>query len=127
MTYKQIDLYDAIEAEKAAQCGIAKAVDHAQACNYNWSEHTYSIFLTEFLPQHKRFLAEDFRSWLAVHRADYQFPPSKRAFGGIMRKAKDQYYIICIGTQKVTNVKAHGANASIWERNDERMIENGLM
>jgi hypothetical protein len=125
--YTQSNLLDAIEAERAAQKGIQAAQDHANAVIPNWSEQTYQIFVKEFLPQHKRFLAEEFRSWLAVNKPNYEFPPHNRAYGGIMRRAREAYYIIHIGTQKVSNVKAHCAFASVWETNTERLIENGII
>lgn len=88
MTYKQLNIYDAIESEKAARAGMQQAVEHADAVVPNWKDTTFQLFVTEFLPQHKRFLAEDFRAWLAVNKPSYDFPPSNRAFGGIMLKAK---------------------------------------
>ena len=126
MTYYQTSIFDAIKSEQAAQDGITKALHHAESVSGNWGDETYRLFVHEFLPKHKRFLAEDFRAWLAANKPHYAFPPSGRAFGGIMRKAKADYYIICIGFGKVTNVNAHGTPASIWERNDERLIENGI-
>jgi len=125
--YTQSNLLDAIEAERAAQKGIQAAQDHANAVVPNWSDQTYQIFVNEFLPQHKRFLAEEFRAYLAAHKPDYEFPPHPRAFGGIMRRAKGEFYIICIGTRQVSNTKAHRANSSLWEVNTERLIENGII
>jgi len=125
--YTQIDIFDSVAGEQAAQKGIDTAVAHAETVHPGWAIETYNIFVNEFLPNHKRFMAEEFRSWLAVNKPEYSYPPHSRAFGGIIRKAKDAYYIICIGTGKVKNVKAHAANASLWETNTERLIENGII
>lgn len=127
MTYYQPSIFDAVAAEQAAQKGIETAVNHAEVVQPGWAEETYHIFVHEFLPHHKRFLAEDFRAWLAVNKPEYSYPPSKRAFGGIILKAKAAYYIICIGMKKVTNVKAHATPANYWETNTERLIENGII
>ncbi len=124
--YHQTNLLDAIAAEQAAQEGIQQAVSHANAVHRKWIENVYKIFLHDFLPQHKRFMCEDFRAFYEV-RDDYQPPPSNRSFAGVVVRAKRDFYIINIGTDKVSNKKAHRCFASIYERNDERLIENGII
>ena len=70
-------------------------------------------------------MGEDLRSYAA--EVDFDLPPHARAWGSIIQRAAKEYLIIKISTGSVKNPKAHMANAAIWERNDERMIENGLM
>ena len=104
--------------------GIKTAVDHADAVSEKWSENAYQL-LIKFLQSNKRFMCEDFRSYAA--ELDFDLPPSGRAFGGVIMRAAREFIIIKIGIQSVKNKKAHLANAGVWERNDERMIEHGLL
>jgi hypothetical protein len=125
MTYVQMDFMSAFtQAQSLQQAGTQQAVDHANAVSPKWSERAYQL-LIDFLQHHKRFMGEDVRSYAAEQ--DFDLPPSARAWGGIIQRASKEYLIIKIGIQQVKNPKAHLANAAVWERNDERLIEMGLM
>lgn len=111
--------------ESLRDAGIKKAVDHAESECPGWAGMAYKFFTEQFLPKHKRFMGEDVRAYAAI--LDFQLPPHARAWGGIIAKAAKEFLIIKIGLNSVKNPKAHCANATVWERNDERMIENGLL
>ena len=125
MTYVKLDLETAISQARAEQlAGTQTAVDHANAVHDKWSERAYQ-FLLKFLQREKRFMGEDVRA--AAAEQDFDLPPSARAWGGVIQRAAKEYIIIKIGIQQVKNKKAHLANAAVWERNDERMIEMGIL
>lgn len=110
--------------EQLKNAGMQLAVDHANAVEPSWSDRAYDFLVYQFLPYHKRFMAEEVRSYAAM--ADFPLPPSARAWGGVVNRAAKQFIIIKIGIKPVENPKAHQANATYWERNDERMIELDL-
>lgn len=104
--------------------GISLAAEHAEQVSLGWNERAYEL-LIKFLQDNKRFMAEEVRSYAS--EIDFELPPHARAWGGIIRKAACKYIIIKTSIQPVRNAKAHCANAGMWERNDERMIEMGLL
>lgn len=94
--------------------GMQLAADHAQQVSPGWNERAYS-FLERFLKiKHGSFMTEDFRAWAAAHGLEY--PPTNRAFGGIITKAKNNGLIKHIGWDSVKNSKAHATPASVWQR-----------
>ena len=122
MSYIQAEMnFSGIELRDV---GMQKAIDHANDKAEKWSERAYQL-LIKFLHTRKRFMGEDLRSYAA--EVDFDLSPHARAWGGIIQRAAKELIIIKIGIGPVKNPKAHLANAAIWERNDERMIENGLM
>ncbi len=58
-------------------------------------------------------MCEDFRVWAAAQGLEN--PPTKKAFGGIITKAKHKNIIIHRGYASVTNSKAHATPASVWQ------------
>lgn len=107
--------------EQLKRAGMALAQEHADAVTPGWSELAYQFLVNQFLPLHKRFMAEDVRSYAA--QVDFTLPPHARAWGGVIAKAAKEYLIIKTSIRPVKNPKAHCANAALWERNDERLIE----
>jgi hypothetical protein len=125
MSYVQLDIETAISQARTEQlAGTQRAIDHADAVHEKWSERAYKL-LIEYLQEKKRFMGEDVRAYAA--EKGFDLPPSARAWGGVIQRAAKEYVIIKIGIGTVKNPKAHLANAAIWERNDERMIEMGLL
>lgn len=93
--------------------GMQKAVTSADRDTPKWSVYAYKL-LIEFLDKHEgQFLVEDVRSYAAQFE-DFPEPPSARAWGSIVKKAKQNGLVRCCGITQVKNVKAHRANASIW-------------
>lgn len=104
--------------------GIETAIKHADQSSDKWSDRAYQL-LIQFLLFKKRFMAEEVRTY--ANELDFDTPQSARAWGGVISRAAREFLIIKVGICQVKNPKAHMANAAMWERNDERMIENGLM
>ena len=93
--------------------GINKAVQHANATHQYWSELAY-LFLLVVLKEHKgEFMPEDVRA-ASVGRVPE--PPSKRAWGGVIVRAKKDGRIVSKGFRNVTNSKAHCTPATVWLR-----------
>lgn len=105
----QLDIF---ESRLRRDEGIARAVDHANRVDPDWSEKAYK-FLLQFIENHNgAFMAEDVRSHAAL--MDFPLPPNNRAWGGIIVRAKVAGLIASAGTRKVKNKKAHCANAAVW-------------
>lgn len=92
--------------------GMLQAVDHANARAENWSELAYK-FLHKYAKKNPTFLAEEVRT-LAEDSGEVPHPPSKRAWGGIIKRAKTEGLIKSLGIKQVTNPKAHQAYATHW-------------
>ena len=92
--------------------GIKQSEDNANDKHENWSQQAYD-FLLIYIKFHHQFLAEDVRTdsnFLGVPE-----PPSKRAWGGIIVRAKKAGLIKSIGFRSVKNPKAHCTPATLWE------------
>jgi len=94
--------------------GIKTAVKNANKKQKSWADKAYFILET-FVKEHKgSFMCEDVRAY-AEKTTELTSPPSKRAWGGVMVRAKAKGLITSVGYNKVTNPKAHQANASMWK------------
>ncbi|MBQ19141.1 MAG: hypothetical protein CMD31_00140 [Flavobacteriales bacterium] len=112
-----------MEAQQLKFEGIERAIDNAndkasqvvQGRLMPWSDIAYN-FLLNFLRENKgsAFMVENVRSKAVGIIPE---PPSKRAWGGIVVKAKNNGLIRHIGYRQVKNPKAHMANASLWAVN----------
>jgi len=95
--------------------GIRTAVGHADDEIQDWSSKAYIFFIEKYLKNNDgNFKAEDVRSYAAL--VDFPLPPSARAWGGIMMKARKDGFIDLVGIGPVRNAKAHRANAATWIR-----------
>lgn len=108
-----------LDIDKAIQerdKGIEKALASAECANPGWKDRAYEFFktwLSRWASGHK-FLMEDFR--LSAEIQGLPQPPSNRAYGGLAVKAKFEGLIVSDGTKKVSNPKAHRANAALWRK-----------
>lgn len=112
-----------MEAQRLKEQGIQQSLFNADLQSsvlkegelYKWSDLAYQ-FLLSFLKANKgsSFMVENVRTE-AVGKIPE--PPSKRAWGGIILKAKNSGLIRHIGYRQVKNPKAHMANASLWAVN----------
>ena len=93
--------------------GIERAANHADRISDGWSDRALEMLRCYLLLVGGKFQAEDIREW--SHKRGLSFPPSKRAWGGVVVRARNLGLIRCIGTEKVDNPTAHCANAAIWE------------
>ena len=58
--------------EQLKRAGMDLAQEHADAVTPGWSELAYQFLVNQFLPLHKRFMAEDVRSYAA--QVDFTLP-----------------------------------------------------
>ena len=106
--------------EELANQGIKKAINHAERDIPGWATLAFECLKSylRFCPPDHEFMAEDVRKFSqSTYFLVVPEPPSLRAWGGIMRKAKGAGLIRAIGTRKVVNPTAHGANATLWIKN----------
>lgn len=90
--------------------GMARAVNHADQKEPEWSSIAFS-FLLQYIRSHDQFMGED------VRMASFGIvpePPSARAWGSIISRAAKGGFITRIGYESVTNAKAHRSPASVW-------------
>lgn len=112
-TQKEID-FSISRARENRDNGIQRAVDHADAEIREWSTMAYEFFVNVFLKHTKApFMTEDFR---ASCKGVVPDPPSLRAFGAIVVKAKKNGLIRRVAIKSVKNPRANCAMANVWER-----------
>lgn len=90
--------------------GMMMAEEHANEISEAWSELCYKLLL-QYASTVREFQCEDFRAWCKGKLPD---PPSLRAYGSVVRQAAVNRVIETLGTAKVSNPKAHRANAAVW-------------
>jgi len=94
--------------------GMKRAIDHANAVERGWEEMAFDFFTNVFLKHHKgTFMCEDYR---AACKGVVPDPPSLRAFGHIITKAKRRGLITRVGIRSVKNSRANCALATLWHR-----------
>lgn len=107
-------LFDYEAGRQGKNNGINQAVNHANEVSPGWADRAYQ-FLLKFLANHNgAFMAEEVRSYAAL--MDFELPPSNRAWGGVIVRAKIAGIIESCGTKQVRNKKAHCANAGLWRQ-----------
>lgn len=99
--------------------GMNKAIIHADYVTEKWSDMAYA-FLMKYIQSHPFFMAEDVRE---ASKEIVPEPPHKRAWGGIVRRAATEGFIIGCGIQKVKNPTSHCANAAVWAVNIQAINE----
>lgn len=112
---KQPDLFDQPndpkDAARLTNEGIQRAMDHADRVEPGWSREAYE-FLMQYIESHdKPFQCEDVRNAAKDIIPD---PPSKKAWGGIMRRAKMAGKITRVGFRGVKDPTAHDGLAAVW-------------
>lgn len=88
-----LDLVARRVAEDRRDLGIARAERHA---GHDWQERAIG-YLLEWIATGNRgpFMCEDVRAF--AERRGLESPPTKRAWGGVMRAAKDRCIVQAIG------------------------------
>lgn len=108
-------IFDAQQGQQLADTGLELAVETANSEHPEWKDRCWRLFW-QWLnkkPRMFKFMVEDFRKY--VYDNDLlERPRSDRAFGFISKKAIKENLVVFGGTQKVSNKKAHCANASVW-------------
>lgn len=95
--------------------GIDRAVTHANKVHPDWADAAYDILKVYVQQTNNPFMCEDVRRF-AADKFMLPDPPTHRAWGSIMHKAKKEQLIKHCGYNQVKNPKAHQANASLWEK-----------
>ena len=101
--------------KQLADIGMNQALDNADRKVENWSEIAYQ-FLLEYIKFHSEFMIEDVRIASIGIVPD---PPSGRAWGGIVVRAKNQKLIINVGLRRKVKPDAHMTPAALWR------VQNG--
>ena len=101
-----------LQGKQLRDIGMHQASSHAEKICEAWNEKAYRL-LVKFISCNNEFTCEQFRSWA---ENQIETPPSLRAYGGIINRAAHNQLIEQDGTVKVTNPKAHRANAALWRR-----------
>ncbi|MFC4219039.1 hypothetical protein [Flagellimonas marina] len=107
---KQQEL-DFDRAEMLRDKGIKQAVDHADSTIDNWSERAFN-FMRNYLTTTKEFMVEQVRE---ASKGKVPDPPSNRAWGAIVLRARKMGLVRRKGYGRTKNVRAHSTPATIWE------------
>lgn len=109
----QLSILDAIETQSRADAGLCVAVAKAESEVPDWKANVWELFISwlQSKPIGYTFLMEEFRNDIQ-HELTGDYSP--RAFGFVSKKALRENFVKHAGFGKVSNVKAHGANASRW-------------
>lgn len=91
--------------------GINRAAAHADRTSRGWSDQAFA-FLVDF--PRKEFMAEDVREWAESHGLPK--PPSARAWGAIIVRARREGVIRPSGFANVKNPRAHRTPARVWKK-----------
>ena len=98
--------------------GIKRSVDHANIKNAGtWSDKAYQaskLFLTSKKTGYT-FMVEDIRNWTEEHNL-IPPPPSKRAWGGMVKSLVKEGLIEKVGHGTVKNENAHKCFAAVWSK-----------
>ena len=97
------------------QAGIQVAADHADQVHPGWQDEAFEA-LKQFLFWNKSpFMCETFRAF-AEEECQVPHPPSNRAYGSVIQRAKREGLIEHAGINSVSNPKAHCCFASMWKK-----------
>ena len=98
--------------EYLKQEGMKASLDNANSMDNLWSEKAFGYLKDFLLVTNDVFMAENIREY--AHQNGLEYPPSKRAWGAIIVRAKKEGLITFRGYSQVSNPKAHRANAMLW-------------
>jgi hypothetical protein len=99
-----------IDGERLKQEGINAAINHADFKIDGWQEKAWELFLR--FPIYQKFMVEDLRSF--SYKRGLPNPPSERAWGAIIIRAKKDRIVKHCGYASVKNPSAHRTPASVW-------------
>lgn len=81
----------------------------------NWQDRAIAL-LSIYLISHDTFITEDFRIWATDNGLDE--PQEPRAYGAVIRRAKDSGMIKATGNyRQTTNIKSHSRPMMVWGKN----------
>lgn len=95
--------------------GIQQALDSAERLVPDWGNIAFDFFKSYLntLAPGQSFMIEEVRE---KSKGIVPEPFSKRAWGGIVVRAKNSRLIVSVDISKVTNPKAHRCWASKWQK-----------
>jgi hypothetical protein len=96
--------------------GMQQAIENADRQIGDWSLSAFNLF--RFFLKDKQvgfqFMAEQAREF--SESRGLEIPPTRRAWGSIVARAKREGLIKHVGFSQVNNPKAHRTNVSVWEK-----------
>lgn len=95
------------------EAGMKRSLATAERVNPGWGEKCFAWLKVFIADQEGPFKVEAFREW---GKNVIPSPPSLRAFGPIVSRAKKEGLIKHVGYTQVENPKAHRATSSLWQR-----------
>lgn len=98
----QLDIF---ESSRLRDKGMARAEENA---GRSWNDMAYN-YLFGYIKTHKEFMTEDVRV-----ASNLPEPPSQRAWGSVVVRAKRNGLIVRNGYEMVKNPKAHRTPATLW-------------
>lgn len=104
-------MLDLFASQQNRDKGIEQSLNHANEVHSEWSVKAYN-FLLKFIQSNDEFMTEQVRE---ASKDEVPEPPSKRAWGGIIVKARSKGLIERIGFKSVSNVNAHCTPATYWK------------
>lgn len=111
---KQIQL-NSKEARSRGEAGMNQAIATAEKKNKDWANEANKFFRRWLSrkPSGYRFQVENFRLHLQIN-GGLPKPESDRAFGGIVRRAREDKLIKSLGPKPTKSVTAHGCYSNEW-------------
>lgn len=104
---RQLSLF---KSEVLRDAGILTAITSANTATPGWADKAYQ-FLLKYIVNNKEFMTEEMR---VASEGIVPFPPSARAWGAVIIKAKRNKLIQSAGFRAVRNPKAHRTPATVW-------------
>lgn len=103
-----------VEARRARDEGIARAVAHAEATvGPEWAATAYT-FLGVFARKNQTFTTEQVRE-AATRAGEVLEPPDRRAWGGVVKKAVRTGMLRRCGFVQATDPRVHMNIVALWQ------------
>lgn len=100
------------EARAARDDGIKRAVDHANAVVPSWADQAYAL-LRDYAMTHAGFTSEDLSAYAIG--VGLPIPPDKRAWGGVVGRARRNGVVEPAGYAASKVVQAHMRTNRVWK------------
>lgn len=100
-----------MSAKEAAADGMARAVEHANQVEPEWSDKAGAL-LRQYAERHSEFMTEDVRVW--AHENGLEYPPDPRAWGAVANRAVRAALIQRIGFRPTKIRPAHATPRPVW-------------
>lgn len=104
------------EARAQRDAGIEQAVSHAEEVDPTWAERAYQFLLAYIDGQRlagvRTVVSEDVRAY--AHGLGLPVPPSNRAWGGPMMRARRAGLLVRHGITEARDPKCHCGVRNVW-------------